>query len=73
MFSFLVVFACGGFALYYAYMTSKSVFAAKTVRKEQAEREAAAHGQEPVAEQTQAIAPEQAQDGEKTPTDADEQ
>ncbi|HIU18263.1 MAG TPA: sodium-translocating pyrophosphatase [Candidatus Avidesulfovibrio excrementigallinarum] len=30
MFSFLVVFACGGFALYYAYMTSKSVFAAKT-------------------------------------------
>ena len=48
------------------------IFAAKTVRKEQAEREAAAHGQEPVAEQTQAIAPEQAQDGEKTPTDENE-
>ncbi len=28
--SFLVVFACGGFALYYAYKTAKSVFAAGT-------------------------------------------
>ncbi len=28
MFSFILVFACGAFALYYAYMTAKSVFAA---------------------------------------------
>ncbi len=30
MFSFLVVFACGGFALYYAYITARSVFSAGT-------------------------------------------